>query len=290
MHRLFAVLAVLALAGCVRQPAAAPPSVSLSKDTVLPGDVFTVTVMPGTRPVSGVQTWLAGHAPVFFPAGEARWALVGVNYRIAAGTYDLPVLVEHGGGRGLVFVRLQVEPRDFHTQLLRPTAQQASVLTNENIVRDRAKQVAARQNPSPAALWDGPLLQPAEGRLTTGYGWIRFIEGRGESSRHSGLDIAGPTGTRISAAAAGKVVLADGLHLGGNTVTIDHGLNLFTSYLHLHRISVKAGDMISRGQQVGTMGSTGFSTGPHLHWTVSIGGLPVDPFPLMEDEPPKPGK
>ena len=107
-------------------------------------------------------------------------------------------------------------------------------------------------------------LWPAQGVLSSGYGW-RW--GR----MHHGIDIAGPIGTPILAAASGVVITAE-WHTGGygNLVEIEHSDGSITLYAHNNRILVNAGDQVEGGQLIAEMGSTGFSTGPHLHFEVHL--------------------
>ncbi|MCK9510232.1 MAG: M23 family metallopeptidase [Pigmentiphaga sp.] len=94
---------------------------------------------------------------------------------------------------------------------------------------------------------------------------------------HEGIDFAAPRGTPIYAAAGGVVLTAKYLRGYGNTVEIDHGDRLVTRYAHASRLLVKPGQVIKRGQQVATVGSTGRSTGPHLHFEVRVDGQAADP-------------
>lgn len=79
-------------------------------------------------------------------------------------------------------------------------------------------------------------------------------------------------------------MLVDNLVVTGKTIIIDHGFNLFTSYGHLSKTSVDVGDEVAKGQVIGEVGSTGFSTGPHLHFTATVGSTPTNPFPLFNRE------
>ena len=92
------------------------------------------------------------------------------------------------------------------------------------------------------------------------------------------MDLAAPAGGPVLAAAAGRVVLAEKLTVQGNTVVLDHGLGLTSSYFHMNAIQVKVGDAVKQGQAVGVVGNTGLSTGPHLHWEIRLAGVPVDPW------------
>jgi murein DD-endopeptidase MepM/ murein hydrolase activator NlpD len=118
--------------------------------------------------------------------------------------------------------------------------------------------------------------------FTSGYG-TRADPFNGSIARHMGIDLAGPMGTPIYATADGVVVRA-GWNSGGygNLVEIDHGRGIITRYGHMSAILVHAGDKVTRGTQVGRMGSTGRSTGNHLHYEVRIDGRPVNPIPFMK--------
>jgi murein DD-endopeptidase MepM/ murein hydrolase activator NlpD len=135
------------------------------------------------------------------------------------------------------------------------------------------------------AYYTESFVIPAKGRLSTEYGETRYVNDSPTSYRHSGLDIGAPTGTPIYAANTGKVVLARYLIMTGNTIVIDHGLGLFSVYFHMDKLWVEQGDMVERGQQIGEMGSTGFSTGPHLHLTMSYYETNIEPGYILVGEP-----
>jgi murein DD-endopeptidase MepM/ murein hydrolase activator NlpD len=99
---------------------------------------------------------------------------------------------------------------------------------------------------------------------------------------HAGEDLSVPAGTAVLAPAGGKVVLAELLFERGNGVVLDHGHGVFTCYWHLSAIDVKVGDMVSSGQKLGEVGSTGLSTGPHLHWEMHVNGVAVDPLQWLD--------
>jgi len=96
---------------------------------------------------------------------------------------------------------------------------------------------------------------------------------------HTGQDIAVPQGTPVRAPAAGVVLLAEPLHVRGNAVVIDHGAGVTSNYWHLSRIAVRKGQQVKRGDVIGWVGTTGLSTGAHLHWEIRVYGVPVNPVP-----------
>lgn len=127
-----------------------------------------------------------------------------------------------------------------------------------------------------------PSFIPAKSyTLTSSYG-VRYDPFNGRAAQHAGLDMAGSTGEPIYAAAAGRVVRAERFGGYGLAVDIDHGRGILTRYGHLSKINVNVGDRVSIGQVIGGMGSTGRSTGTHLHYEVRIDGQPVNPRPFLE--------
>lgn len=137
---------------------------------------------------------------------------------------------------------------------------------------------------TPEKFWNGPFLQPNAGRITTIYGVRRYYNGKfANDYYHRGVDYAGATGSPVVAPAAGRVALvgtvAQGFKVHGNVVGVDHGQGVVSIFMHLSRINVKEGDFVKAGQRIGAVGSTGASTGPHLHWGLYVNGLSVDPVP-----------
>ncbi|MBP0018697.1 MAG: M23 family metallopeptidase [Cyanobacteria bacterium SBLK] len=132
--------------------------------------------------------------------------------------------------------------------------------------------------------WNGALLRPTSGRVSTVFGVRRYYNGVfAENYYHRGVDYAAGTGTPVVAPAAGRIALvgreSQGFRVHGNTVGIDHGQGVLSIMLHLHRIDVREGEMVRAGQRIGTVGSTGSSTGPHLHWGLYVNGVAIDPVP-----------
>lgn len=122
-----------------------------------------------------------------------------------------------------------------------------------------------------------PTQQPVQtGNLGSSFGW-RIDPFTGRSALHTGLDFQADPGTSILAAAGGVVVTQEYHPAYGNMVEIDHGNDLITRYAHASRVLVKKGDLIRRGQKVAEVGTTGRSTGPHLHFEVLVQGVPQDP-------------
>jgi murein DD-endopeptidase MepM/ murein hydrolase activator NlpD len=130
--------------------------------------------------------------------------------------------------------------------------------------------------------WQGLFTNPSPYPLDTGFastfGNRRSYNGSAYNRFHGGLDMYGNDETDIFAAAPGRVVFAGPLTVRGNAVLIDHGWGVYTGYGHMSRIDVSEGDVVTAGQVLGKVGSTGRVNGPHLHFEVLVGGIQTDPL------------
>jgi murein DD-endopeptidase MepM/ murein hydrolase activator NlpD len=156
------------------------------------------------------------------------------------------------------------------------------VLERIRLENERTK--AARAIVSPVAHFVQGWRWPATGPISGVFGSQRILNGKPRSV-HYGVDVAAPKGTDIVAAAAGTVTLAGDLYFSGNTVFIDHGLGVNTSYLHLDSIAVKEGQSVRAGEKIGTLGATGRATGPHLHWGLNWFDVRLDPALIVPPMP-----
>ena len=204
--------------------------------------------------------------------------------------------------RGRKTLDIRVEDAAGHvTERSIPVAVVAGRFSRGGTIRLTARQVAARKDEpaklqmraerdeaysweQPRQLWTGPMIRPVEGgRISSGFGCYRTYSD-GKKSHHTGTDIAAGRGTEVHSAAAGEVRFAGTQAIFGNVVIVNHGQGLSTSYNHLSAIHVELGQRVARGALVGEVGSTGQSTGPHLHWGVVLGGTAVDGMPLLDDD------
>jgi murein DD-endopeptidase MepM/ murein hydrolase activator NlpD len=126
-----------------------------------------------------------------------------------------------------------------------------------------------------------PSLWPVQGRITSSFGEVRSSPSSGGTRPHMGIDISAFIGTPIVAPADGIVLSAGRETEYGLRVCVDHGHGFTTMYGHLKEVQVKPGDRVKRGQRLGTVGTTGNTTGPHLHYEVRIHGRPVNPFSYL---------
>lgn len=128
------------------------------------------------------------------------------------------------------------------------------------------------------------VIPAAANHITSGFGY-RADPFAGQTAFHAGLDFKGPTGAPIFSAANGKIVFVGRRPGYGNSIDIDHGNGLHTRYAHMSGFRARAGQLVTAGQVIGAVGSTGRSTGPHLHFEVRLHGRPVNPRPFLEVAP-----
>ncbi|HYD87234.1 MAG TPA: M23 family metallopeptidase [Vitreimonas sp.] len=182
---------------------------------------------------------------------------------------------------------LAIAPREFDVQRIDGLPQQTVTPTDpavlERISREAALKREAFTSQAPMTGFLDGFIMPVDGGVVTGrWGNQRILNGV-PSTPHFGYDIAVPAGTPIRAPAAGVVTLANpDMHYEGGLVFIDHGQGLITMYLHMSRLDVRVGDVVSQGQVIGAVGASGRATGPHLCWRMRWRERQLDPSIAVE--------
>ena len=144
---------------------------------------------------------------------------------------------------------------------------------------------AFRKNVSDVRHWEEPFTRPVAGCMSSPFGVKRLYNGKPTGNYHTGIDQRSPAGAPIRAIAAGVVRLVRPYNLHGNVVGVDHGQGLESIYLHMSRFAVAEGTSVRKGDVLGYVGSTGRSTGPHLHWSVYANGVSVNPLQWIAVKP-----
>jgi murein DD-endopeptidase MepM/ murein hydrolase activator NlpD len=176
-----------------------------------------------------------------------------------------------------------VEPRTYKKQVIKGVPQKTvtpNPAQDKQIAKEAAAIKASRTGTSALSGFAGSWKWPVTGPISGVYGSSRTYNGV-ERNWHKGLDIARPIGTPVNAPADGKVVFAMMTFLNGNLIVLDHGQQLFTVYAHLNKMAVKVGDSVKQGEHIGDIGTTGRSTGPHLHWGLFWKQEALDPGLLI---------
>jgi len=201
----------------------------------------------------------------------------------------------------LIEIPLAIAVRDFHSETLKLTPSLTSLVTTSN---ERTKAESARlwqilATTGSQVYHDGPFVLPiSTTRRTSRFGTRRineYSDGRRVTSIHAGVDFGAPKGTEVYACGRGKVILARERVISGNSIIIEHGPGIYSIYYHLDNIkgcvcSVSTscacgtieGTIVEAGEVIGGVGSTGFSTGPHLHWELRVSTENTDPDVIVE--------
>jgi murein DD-endopeptidase MepM/ murein hydrolase activator NlpD len=262
-------------------PAGGASTDVLPRTAAVPGGVVTLPVEApaDARPVATLDG-----ARALVTRSEGQWlAVVGIPLATKPGRQEL--VVSHGGRTERL--GFDVAAKSYDVQRLKVAPGQVD-LSKRDLERVEKEKVRIRKaltgftDRAPATL---RLVQPVPGVRSSSYGLRRFFNDQPRSP-HTGMDIAAPTGTPISAAAAGTVADVGDFFFNGNTVLIDHGSGLVTMYCHLSRIDVEAGQAVVVGETIGAVGATGRVTGAHLHFGVTLNGTMVDPALFLPDESP----
>jgi len=246
-----------------------------------PGEVVVFTIAPADA-AAPVRLHAFDHDILAYHTADAWQVIVGVDLDVAAGTY--PVTIESGSGAGIARTtyELQILPRAFPTRKL--SVDEAFVTPPKSaqprIDREAALLASTWQSSAATRLWSAPFIRPVPQPANSAFGTRSIFNGKPRNA-HGGADFLSPAGTPIHAPNAGRIVIARNLYYSGNTVIVDHGLGLFSTFAHLSRIDVHEGDVVTSGQAVGLVGATGRVTGPHLHWAVRAGNARVDPLSLL---------
>lgn len=217
------------------------------------------------------------------PAADGGLALLGADLETASGRYPVTVAANGPAGpRDLATLTLEIRaPRRPEERLTLPPAmvepKDAAVLRRIEREARRLANLFAREEEPP--LWRH-FTRPVDDPLGSPFGLRRILNGKPRSP-HAGVDFRSPRGTPVRAPAGGRVVLADDLYYTGRTVVLDHGAGLFSLYAHLEEILCAEGERLAPATILGRVGSTGRSTGPHLHWGVKLRGDRLDPLAIV---------
>ncbi|MEI6045959.1 MAG: M23 family metallopeptidase [Chloroflexota bacterium] len=251
-------------------------TVNLDPGAVVQGRTLAVMVTAST--LANVSSSLDGIKLNFVVDGSRLVAFAPVSSNAALKPQLLKTeIVDNTGVIRRFEQTVQVVAGKFDQQTIQlDPGVEASLGTAEDAKRERERDFGIYAEVTPTKLWDGRFTWPCNGPITTEFGSRRNYVGGG-SEIHDGIDLGVAGGTPILAPQYGRVVLAELQKVRGNIVIIDHGLGLHSAYFHQSKIKVKVGDLVSPGDIIGWVGTTGLSTGAHLHWEMRLGAVGIDP-------------
>jgi murein DD-endopeptidase MepM/ murein hydrolase activator NlpD len=258
------------------EPTPAPaPSLDVSLSHARQGGFLLVRLLHPPEGLTEANVAFAGGWYAMLSEGDRWYRFIGLDPQFGIGEYGIEVI---GPAGTIAAGALYISEGSFQfIEIELPPASIGLLGDQAAVNAERETMTRVLNTFTPERSWPGPWIMPAQGWVSNEYGLMRSING-GPYYPHSGTDIANEIGTPIVAAANGRVVLARMMHLYGGSVVIDHGAGVLTNYNHLDEIWVQEGQFVNQGDQIGTMGETGFVSGPHLHWEVVISGARTDPM------------
>jgi len=260
-------------------------AVNLEFRSLQPGEIVRVSIK-SDRAIKQAEvqflgeTYIMGHVQ-----SSHNWlAFLGLDLGIEAGTYPIGISLLFNDGHYQI-IRKEILVREKEFPLKKLWVKQEYVTPPQDVL-DRIQWESELLGIildifTPEWFGEGEFIIPSEGEANPNFGERRIFNDEPRSP-HAGMDISSPHGAPVRASNSGRVVLAKDLYFAGKTVIIDHGLGVFTQYLHFSKIIAKRGEFVSKGDVIGEIGATGRVTGPHLHWGVRVSGSRVDPFSLLE--------
>jgi hypothetical protein len=274
-----AALCLLPIIASAAEPAL---TASVTPERVGQGDIAILSLSPTDTIASATCTWNSQTLPLHPVHGRlSTFIPVPMDEPPGPKRVELEITSRDGDSfqRTASFI---IEPTDFPVQRLTLPESQVT-LSSEDLARherERAAVAAAYAGRRQKRLWNEGFLRPVSGSVSTPFGVRRMLNDKPRNP-HSGVDFRGPLGQPVAAAADGVVVLTADHFFSGKSIYIDHGMGIITMYFHLSEILVETGNTVTRETVIGRIGSTGRSTGPHLHWGVRIHDLNVNPLAFL---------
>lgn len=241
----------------------------------------TLLIKVARSDVSAIAGTFNGKKLTFTRAAGYWYALAGVSRCAKTGAVPLSITTTNFAGQSTTeSANVNIGTTAFVVQSITLPPAVSGILSNQELVNREAAQLAAIVNRyTPTRLWSGAWRQPVYGAITSMFGTRRSYNGGAVGAcGHEGTDFNTAGGLAVSAPARGKVVFAGLTQVRGNLVVIDHGIGVFSAYYHLAEIDVALDQIVQPGTLIGKIGSTGLSTGPHLHWSMWVNGEYVDPM------------
>lgn len=212
--------------------------------------------------------------------GSVWLGFLTADLMVHPGTYRALVSISPSGYKKQI--EIAVNAKDYgERRLTLPTRMvDLDAETLERVNKESKAMSRIWESPPWDPLWIGAFLRPIQGDIIGPFGRRSIINNQPRAP-HSGVDLKADRGTPVKAANHGRVVLADDHFFSGRTIVIDHGGGIQSMYFHLEKISVRRDEVVSKGQTIGQVGSSGRATGPHLHWGIRINGARIDPMNLI---------
>ena len=259
------------------QAFAALPKVTIGHAMARQGRSFTVKLVPAEE-IAGASAEFLGQKIRFFKNGDEYRAIIGIAPEQKSGKHNLALTIEEDNGRAEKIVKpIKVLPYKFPSVSFWLKPAKKKLLAKDLIAEEWARIEKTLIVESPDQKWQGLFSLPVSGPVSMQFGTKEFVN-RQKRGQHRGTDLAVPMGTKVAAPNRGRVVFAEKLKAFGGTMVIDHGQGIHTLYFHLSKFLAEVGEEVGKGEMIALTGNSGISSGPHLHWGMSVHNLRVDPM------------
>lgn len=265
------------------EPEPVKPEIILSASEVQRGSYMLVRI----NNYEGEEikyTDFLGYERSFFEYDGGWLSLIPVKTAAKAGDYVLTISIDGESHNR----DIKVTDREFEEQYLTVSPSTLEETLESDFARAEFSEKAEPMKKvfTPQKLWNGEFVLPLEAqyKVSTSFGTYRTFS-NGSTEWHNAVDMATKGGTPVYATNSGNIIFAQYLQLTGNTVIIDHGMGVLSWHYHMRSISVSEGDFVEKGMKIGEVGTTGLSTGNHLHFGMTVGGIFTDPMKIVGTEP-----
>lgn len=215
----------------------------------------------------------------FARSENAYYAMIGIHAFTETGIYPLTITITLADGAQIVYEsRVRVMDGGYSQEAIELPPDKQGLLDPAVVQPELDRVSSIMSGFSQQKYFDGLMNLPSTGPVTSQFGTRRSYNGSPYNTFHGGADFGGAPGSLVTAPADGMVVLAEPLQVRGNAIIIDHGWGVYTGYWHNTETFVTVGQLVKRGDPIGTLGATGLVTGAHLHWEMWVGGVQVDPL------------
>jgi murein DD-endopeptidase MepM/ murein hydrolase activator NlpD len=255
---------------------------NLPKESLVPGGIALIPFKHKSKTAPKVT--FHGNQVMVLQTSKKQWlAVVGLSLKLKPGEYFIELYKIKKSSKDepeTEKIHFEIKDKEYQAQYITlknkkqvsPSQKSLDRIREESRTMKDVFRSFSEQAPTVLA-----MDYPVEGPLSSEFGLKRFFNMQARNP-HSGIDIAAPKGSEIQSPLAGIVAATGMYYFNGNTVLIDHGQGFVAMYCHLDQISVSKGQTIKAGEILGTVGSTGRATGPHLHWSLNLNNTRIDPL------------
>lgn len=286
---IFFIIGIFFFASAILPPASGADNesilITVTPQQIFQGDIAVLKTSPSSFIKSLAYVQQGRTVPFMYDqSAHAHTAILGIDLDESPGAKEMHIKIVSSNGHELTKkISFTVLAKDFSTQHLSLPESKVTLSSNDLARHEQEQAIVDRifTNTSSVKLRGTGFIQPVKGASDTPFGVRRFMNNKPRNS-HSGIDFKADQGAPVVASSDGIITYTGDHFFSGNSIFIDHGLGIITMYFHLSSILAKPGESVQKGAVIGRVGSTGRSTGPHLHWGMRINNQRVDPMALLK--------